>query len=126
VPSLAQRRPVVVVTKMDRVRVLRQFPYLRRQPDLSDAESALSGRKLDDTLLKEPAQETLEGLCEHMRWAIAERSSRALLADEFSGFSEDPVPISLDAIVLNPGEAKRLGVMEQLRREQTEVQDDEY
>jgi hypothetical protein len=103
VPSLAQRRPVVVVTKMDRVRVLRQFPYLRRQPDLSDAESALSGRKLDDTLLKEPAQETLEGLCEHMsaltaavvaalleligglatfvwpseRWAIAERSSRA-------------------------------------------------
>ena len=53
--SLAQRRPVVVVTKMDRVRVLRQFPYLRRQPDLSDAESALSGRKLDDTLLKEPA-----------------------------------------------------------------------
>jgi hypothetical protein len=59
------------------------------------------------------------------RWAIAERSSRALLADEFSGFSEDPVPISLDAIVLNPREAKRLGVMEQLRREQAEVQDDE-
>jgi hypothetical protein len=71
--------------------------------------------------LKERAQETLEGLCEHMRWAIAERSSRALLADEFSGFSEDPVPISLDAIVLNPGEAKRLGVMEQLRREQAEA-----
>jgi hypothetical protein len=151
-PTRAERHPIFVVTDMDRVRVLRQFPYLRRQPDLSDAESALSGRKLDDTLLREPAQDTLDGLRNHMsaltaavvaalleliadlatfvwpteRWAIAERSSRALLADEFSGFGDDPAPISLDAIVLNSREAKRLSVMEQLRREQAEARDDDY
>jgi hypothetical protein len=150
VPTRAERLPIFVVTDMDQARVLRQFPYLRRQPDLSDAESALSGRKLDDTLLSEPAQDTLDGLRDHVstltatvvaallelssglatfvwpneRWAIADRSSRALLADEFSGFSDDPVPVSLDWIVLNPREAKRLGVMEQLRREQAAAPND--
>jgi hypothetical protein len=147
VPTGTDRAQIVVVTEMDPMQVIRQFPHLRRQPDLSDAESVLSGRQLGDTLLGEPAQDTLDGLHDHMsalattvvaalhdligdlatfvwpseRWAIGQRSARAILAEEFSGFVADPPQINLDALVLHPREAKRLGVMELLRREQVEA-----
>jgi hypothetical protein len=109
----------------------------------------LSGRQLEEVILREPAQDTLDGLHKHMsalaaavaaafhdligdlatfvwpseRWAIAERSARAVLADEFSGFTADPPPVNHDAVVLHPREAKRLGVMELLRREQGEARE---
>jgi hypothetical protein len=146
VPTGTNRAQIVVVTEMKPMQVIRQFPHLRRQPDLSDAESVLSGRQLEDTLLGEPAQDTLDGLHDHMsaltatvvaalhdligdlatfawpseRWAIAQRSARAILSDEFSGFVANPPPINLDALGLHPREAKRLGVMELLRREQVD------
>ena len=150
VPSRLGSRPIIVVTDLNRIRVTRQFPHLRRQPDLSDAESVLIGRQLEDTLLGEPAQDTLDGLHDHMsaltatvvaalydligdlvtfvwpseRWAIGQRSARAILADEFSGFVADPPQINLDTLVLHPRDAKRLAVMELLRREQLEARGD--
>jgi hypothetical protein len=131
---------------MNPMQVIRQFPHLRRQPDMSDAESVLSGQQLEDVILREPAQDTLDGLYEHMsalvaavaavfhnlignlasfvwpsdRWRIAQRSARAVRSDEFAGFTADPPPIDLTAMVMNPREAKRLGVMELLRREQAD------
>src|SRR6266545_7869647 len=62
VPTIGDRAQIVVVTDMNPVRVIRQFPHLRRQPDLSDAESVLSGAVLADVFLREPAQDTLDGL----------------------------------------------------------------
>lgn len=101
---------------------------------------------LEDTILREPAQDTLDGLHEHLgaltaavvtalgelvgelatftwpdAWAISSRSDRAVLADEFAGFVADPPPVDLDALVMHPREAMRLGVMQRLRREQGEV-----
>ena len=58
------------------------------------------------------------------RWAIGQRSARAILADEFSGFVADPPQINLDTLVLHPRDAKRLAVMELLRREQLEARGD--
>jgi hypothetical protein len=141
VPTKRPRR-ILVHTRMEPRRVTRQFPHLRRQPDLSDAETVLTGSQHADLWLHEPAQDTLDGLtreCGRLagalaqvlpdldpgafnwpeeEWALQPRSQRARAAAEFAGFDpERPAPVA-DAMVLNPREAKRLLTVEKLRLEQ--------
>ncbi len=65
VPSKLPKRWLAVVTQTDPARVLRQFPHMRRLPDLSDAETVLMGIKYDELWLFEPAQETVQALAGH-------------------------------------------------------------
>jgi hypothetical protein len=144
VPRRSERR-LFVMTDMAPHRVTRQFPHLLRQPDLSDAESVLRGGGFEDVYLREPAQDTLDGLgrqcstiaavvaealCDLVEsmgdfswptqeWGLQPRSKRADAADAFRGFNPAHPPAS-DALLMNPRDAKRLLPLERLRRERAE------
>lgn len=139
-PARVDRSRIVLVTGMSPQRVMRSFPHLPRQPDLSDAESVLNGGAYEDVYLHEPAQDTLDGLALHCsaltasvtgvfedlvdelagfawpaaEWAVQPRRDRARRADAFRGFDPTVPAADISGLVLNPREAKRLGPMERL------------
>ena len=146
VPTRVDRSRIVVVTNMTPQRVVRTFPHLPRFPDLSDAEIVLNGGEYADRYLREPAQDTFDGLALHCsavaasvanvlaglsdelsgftwpstEWALRPRTARARRADAFHGFDPAAPAAELSGLVLSPRDAKRLTTMERLRLQRPE------
>ncbi len=134
--------PIAVVSKEPPHHLTRQFPHLRRRPDLTDAETILLGLRMEDLVVREPAQQTLDGLagrCAEVvvsimdlitatlpqlsafswpqrAWRLkAERRPRAQRADAFEGFAVDASFTIGSTLTLNSGDAQRLLLVERLR-----------
>jgi hypothetical protein len=142
VPSGLPKHWLAVVTGSEPHRVVRQFPHMRRLPDLSDAETVLIGKKYDELWLAEPAQETLQALAERCEaltarvaklfldeldnleqfrwpeasWRLPDRRPRAIRADAFTGFRERSGFPEVSEIRMSPRDANRLMTMENLRK----------